>query len=1104
MPSPPANAIDCAVIIALPEEFEVKPGVPSFTDIFRCQPADTFGVEHFRPFIFTDRTNTERRGIVTVLYGMGPARSLDITKQVIGHFDPVLVVNIGIAGALSDDVRLGDMIVADFADHYSYRAKSNDDLGVRFGGKPFNSFYPYFNATQQLRIARPDEFWGWQQYSSDMLGRAISAPIQETLVRSNLINRYPTIKGGPLACGDTVVVSEELRNALLDHNRTFLAVDMESSGVLQGCLEQDREYHRLILKAVTDFADERKADLDGIDSGAIRAWAISNAYVLLHLILKELIDFTRPQIPRPSILVGHTEQSAMSDAIHAGVREHSLKKSYRNIGLDPARLDRLDTIFRIISQSAILRPQQGVIAPVAEWITASTHEWPLAIEGRPGAGKSSFLNALYLRLRSLHESDRIRPIPFYIDLKDYDRFPYTGGRPEAIRQCRSDTDLFLTLAERYPNQRGVILIDGLREYVLADDALETDLLTRVGRYPNVSRVLSFGRTFIPDKPRFRRDLSSYEVFHESLTLGALDPTSPDASAFCEALQHELSGSPSQFLQSKALSLANDLGFEELDFFILALLLERMARPGYSSLKTRSEWLRRYCTEYLTATRAPISAAAKLAFEYAISAKPFEQHTHIGSVPWKLLHRHRTVKDYLVASHVIDVMRDVGRGERRNADDLNYVYPFRINTFCKEIANETRDNQFEVLRGVKELYKRGGPNGKPHACYLAGRLANYQVREEAKMFLAECNRATCEQLQAGVVKSPADLLLARTVYISLMYLGDDKAVDEYLFWLMHDERWDDLNRGFHLEYYGDIPFDPERQMLHSDPMTRAAEIVPCDKTLTQLMTRISKHNGDRDYKMFNVEVYTAYSLAQHRHAKNVLPSKYREALLKLLPEVVSNPNVGKCKPLKQYLAMIEQNFSDATFPIGRLAERLYHIKTEERRGWRKRTDTISRVESVADHIYCAYVLALLYLPEVHAEWIDYQKKRVLDMILVHDLAEAIAGDTAVEDRDDARVDDERRAGEYISACGTYLNVADLDFVSEYLEEFERGANLNARIARDVDLVENLMQLFLYRGHLSERDFDHWYEWIADRVQTDAGHQLFDIVIENFRTRPARRL
>jgi nucleoside phosphorylase/5'-deoxynucleotidase YfbR-like HD superfamily hydrolase len=1100
MPPRSNTTIDCAVIIALPEEFQAKPGVPSFEDLFACQQAGTFGAEHFRHFTFNDNTNSGRKGIVTVLHGMGPARSLAITQQIIEEFDPTTLVNIGIAGALSDDLRLGDIVVADFADHYSYRAKSKEGTGTQFGGKPYSTSYQYFNATQQLWFTHEDQFWAWQKYCSDMLDRALPSQKQEELVRSKLINRRPAIKGGPLACGDTVVVTDELRNAILEHNRTFLAVDMESAGFLQACYERKHEYRRLVLKAVTDFADERKHDLDHIDNGAIRSWAISNSYVLLHLVLTRLLDFQRSRAPRPARPMADKERATLADAIHAAVADRNLKTSYRNSGLDANRLDRLDAVFRLVSESPILRTHSGVLQQAAEWIAASHHEYPLAVEGRPGVGKSSFLNALYIYLRRSYESDRGRPLPFYIDLKNYDAFPHTAGRPEAVRQFTSDIGVLTTYAEKYPGDRVVVLLDGIREYVLADETLESEAVARLHRYPNVCRVVSLGRTYIPDKPRFKRDLSHFENAQEILVLGSLPIASPDCAAFCDALQQEVSGASSLTLQSRALELANSLGFEELDMFVLSLLLERMTRHGYRDLTTRREWLHKYCTEYLAGSAVSISAAAKLAFDYAISSLPLEHHLHVGSAPWRLLHRHRVVKDFLVAYHVVDVVRAVGRGSDKEAGDLNYVYPFRINAFCKEMVTAGRDVQFEVLHGCEQLYKEGGPNAKPHACYLAGRVSNYQVREEAIVFLRDCNIETQKRLRLGTLNTPGELLLARTIYISLMNLGDDKAADEYLSWLMHNERWDDLNRGFHLEYYGDISFDPDRQMIHSDPMDAPTEILPCRKTLAQLVSRIRRHIQDSSYKMFAVEVYTAYSLAQHRHAKNVLPPSDRDTLLDLIPRILLNSNIARSKPLKQYLSMITQNFHGENFPIGRLAERLYRIKTEERKGWRRRTESIPRVESVADHMYCAYLLGQLYLPNDNAAWIGYDKRRVLEIILVHDLAEAITGDTPAETRSEADVDEERRAVEYIAACGTYLKVANLDFIAEYAAEFEGGSTLNGQVARDVDLLENLMQLFLYRPHLSEVEFDRWYGWITDRVCTNAGREILGTITENFKVRP----
>jgi 5'-deoxynucleotidase YfbR-like HD superfamily hydrolase len=330
------------------------------------------------------------------------------------------------------------------------------------------------------------------------------------------------------------------------------------------------------------------------------------------------------------------------------------------------------------------------------------------------------------------------------------------------------------------------------------------------------------------------------------------------------------------------------------------------------------------------------------------------------------------------------------------------------------------------------------------------------------------------------------LLSRTVYISLAYLGDDPSSEEYIRLLLEREDWNDINRGFHLEYYDDLVFDPGLQLSHSDTLQ------PFPKTFESLRERLETHINHRAYGLFNIEALTLYSLAQHRHAQNVLDPAVRKDLLAFIPKLLRSTNLSLS--MRQYLKMLEKNFASPAFFPGGIAEVVFKLKEQPRTGWIENKAKLNRIESVADHSMGAYLLGLLFLPE-HSSG-SYDKDTILKTLLVHDLAESITGDIPFAKVNEETKRKEREAFQYISMCRTYPGVANLGPYYELSRDFESGATENARIAKDIDKIENLVQLYLYSRKTKIPNFDEWREMLIRAIESSEGRRILNIIQAHF--------
>jgi putative hydrolase of HD superfamily len=137
---------------------------------------------------------------------------------------------------------------------------------------------------------------------------------------------------------------------------------------------------------------------------------------------------------------------------------------------------------------------------------------------------------------------------------------------------------------------------------------------------------------------------------------------------------------------------------------------------------------------------------------------------------------------------------------------------------------------------------------------------------------------------------------------------------------------------------------------------------------------------------------------------------------------------------------------AILDVLRLAERL---KFELRHSWTSQ----GRRESVAEHSYQMALMAMLLHP--HLEH-PVNLCRTLEMVLIHDLVEAEAGDVVWFDQGEAKARKAEREQKAIDGLRQMLPSPTGERVHRLWHEFEAGATPEARFARALDYLEVQVQ------------------------------------------------
>ncbi|KAG8069991.1 hypothetical protein GUJ93_ZPchr0006g41654 [Zizania palustris] len=138
---------------------------------------------------------------------------------------------------------------------------------------------------------------------------------------------------------------------------------------------------------------------------------------------------------------------------------------------------------------------------------------------------------------------------------------------------------------------------------------------------------------------------------------------------------------------------------------------------------------------------------------------------------------------------------------------------------------------------------------------------------------------------------------------------------------------------------------------------------------------------------------------------------------------------------------------------------YRLKTTKRAGWVRRG--VQGPESVADHMYRMGVMAL-----VAADLPGVDRDRCVKMAIVHDIAEAIVGDITPSDGVPKEEKSRREKEALDHMCGLLGGGPRAEEISELWMEYEQNATLEAKVVKDFDKVEMILQALEYeKGELT---------------------------------------
>jgi len=899
--------------------------------------------------------------------------------------------------------------------------------------------------------------------------------------------------------------------------------DEEIQGALQLAAKDNRPIIPVVLPLGPDILPELPIFLTN------RTWVIlrpaitaENLGMLIWGITGSRPNVQEVQITKPPDTTGHTTtllSRASAPLRHTGRLVDEVLQNYKCSSSNC--LKSYEAFFRYFQHQP---PSGSLLDHTTRTVEDFTERENLAIiSGYPGTGKSALLTCIYLRQMERLRTGETNFHPVYINLRTFvlEAIQRDKDGKEVVTAFREELKSALQREDARKAKAIMLIVDGCDEYFrhpaqsLLDQELSAwpDEIEHTGK---IVRIVGVGR----NEKQFATARGAISLHwakrSEVITLNRFRTDSRELPQLLEAYEKIATNPRFPDLRERMARIVREFEMKELDIFLLSLLEKAVVQEWHVGSPGIGPLYFQFCCERVrllsegpaltdSECRQEVHGMAKRVFATYVKG---ESHGESGAEAVRsrffvasISHLHASIKEFLIAEHLVVGLES---GEFGDTHLLGHTYPYGINRFLKSILNRSQSVQTQIFDTIATRYNETKIEQQTHLCYILGRFKDRGLQARAKTLLTV--QLTKLKRTPHPSNDPAResyrqwLLLLRTIYISLIYLEDQRVSSQYLEELLNDSHSDDLNRGFHLEYYEDLPrAAAPTAMIAFDKL----DVAP-NKTFEILSEKLAQDiKANRVRQMTVIELQTLCSLCLNRHIVGLLDEDHRTRLHDLLKGVLHKQSLTLALIQQSYVEMTLDLLSRPKVSVGGIIAELLALKRVARAGWNASrllsngtviTRVLSNPESVADHTLGCLLIADMLLPENYSADAKYSKSAIKDMLLIHDLAEAYDGDKATFHRteDDIRLEDARMRR--LGSLGCLRALEGMKIWRALWDEFSHARTINGLIANDIDHIENYIQLLIYKESIPHEnvaipDANEWAKELI-QVRTDVGKQILE--------------
>lgn len=234
----PKKMADVVIVTALQDEYE------AVRKVFQNSDKVTYQNGTRCSFVELEISKERKVTIAVIMLGrMGLVSAAVVATSALHRFNPVLLVMCGVCAAISDQIKLGDLIV--FSEVYDYDSGKYTDNEFLPDSHPYTINGLVRTCADRLRSDKKSA-----REICDAWGNEAGKPETEL-----------SIHICPAASGAAVIANKEIAESVKSHKRTMGAIDMESYAIAEAANNpMSREIPWLVVKGVQDYATSKKDD----------------------------------------------------------------------------------------------------------------------------------------------------------------------------------------------------------------------------------------------------------------------------------------------------------------------------------------------------------------------------------------------------------------------------------------------------------------------------------------------------------------------------------------------------------------------------------------------------------------------------------------------------------------------------------------------------------------------------------------------------------------------------------------------------------------------------------------------------------------------------
>lgn len=730
----------------------------------------------------------------------------------------------------------------------------------------------------------------------------------------------------------------------------------------------------------------------------------------------------------------------------------------------------------------------------------------IKISGRPGTGKNILMQCAFYQVMMEYEKGNTKYLPFYISLEYFEKIKYTGENiyDQAKESIKKELEEYLSFINTHPTVFPVLFIDDVREHFMGKTPLENVLMDVLQEINVKKRVVSIDSGLIKMKNRNKKVITivservsswfesvAIDIHHERIAL--------------EFIKSVLDFYQLSLDAKEVFRVIKKLKYKDLDMFIVRSIADEMMSSPNEIINIADLYTKWALTE-LNGDEDKLMEISSLAFDYIYDPVFNLNNISFNQPIWRLFHKDASFIDYLISHHMMkEIERSAETNEPDDYDFLKIMLTSSTDAFLAGYLYQNHLAQERIFKIITENYDRFEIVQKSSATFWLSKLTYKNLVTDSTEFLKErydeIKKAvkTCDNTTQDNYDQQ---FYFRALCYTLIGLKQTQVLDDYICLLITNNSSNEINRGATIEYFSD-----QYQMAANESFNTDSDISAGENAINTLSWKIVKKLEPDSKKYVELDLVTYCMLIQRRIQSNEsekVPEvmQWTKDAVKFIRQYQIRPRSIKSEKIQFYFKSISNDFErfsegSGNFDISQyMYDTLKRLRDVKRKQWVERG--IEDPESVSEHSYNAWLMAMLFLPE-ELDYEDYSKKEIMDMLLVHDMAESKLGDQVLALNEPSKqLRSQNEIMRMMMVKGTYPNISNLTYYYNIWTGYFNGVNINAKIARDINLIQSVYTFFEYVERYPEKfedeDIKKWKNEKGN-IETGIGYQIFEKLVEN---------